>query len=100
MSVTQPAELRDTRYPRMASGEKSTDRLGEKYIPAGQNIVLSHTEVPMGLEGQGIGGQLIKQVLEIIKNNGQKIIIVCPFVATYIKKHPEYLDLVFGYQAK
>lgn len=71
-----------------------------EYMPAGQNIVLSHTEVPETLEGQGIGGRLVKEALETIKSNGQKIIIVCPFVAAYIKRHPEYLELVFGYKPK
>lgn len=68
-----------------------------EYLPAGQNIVLSHTEVPVGLEGQGIGGQLVKQVLEEIRSQDQKIIVTCPFVVGYIKRHQEYLDLVYGY---
>ena len=71
-----------------------------EYIPAGQNNVLSHTEVPVGLEGQGIGSQLVKQVLEAIKSENRSIIIVCPFVAGYIQRHPEYLELVFGYHPK
>ena len=71
-----------------------------EYIPAGQNIVLSHTEVPVELEGQGVGGQLVKHVLETIKSNNQKIIVTCPFVISYIKKHQEYLDLIFGYHPK
>ena len=68
-----------------------------EYIPAGKNVVLSHTEVPVRLEGQGIGGQLVWHVLEMVKDNNQKIIITCPFVAAYIKRHREYLELVFGY---
>ena len=68
-----------------------------EYIPAGKNIVLSHTEVPVELEGQGIGSQLVKQVLELIRSSDQKIIITCPFVAAYIKRHREYLTLIFGY---
>ncbi|MEM7348068.1 MAG: GNAT family N-acetyltransferase [Chloroflexota bacterium] len=71
-----------------------------EYIPAGENIVLSHTEVPVGLEGQGVGSQLVKQVLETIKSSDQQIIIVCPFVASYIQRHPEYLELIFGYHPK
>ena len=38
-----------------------------EYIPAGQNIVLAHTEVPVELEGQGVGSQLVKQALDEIK---------------------------------
>ena len=68
-----------------------------EYLPAGQNIVLAHTDVPAGLEGQGIGGRLVKQVLETIKSRDQKIIVTCPFVVGYIKRHQEYLDLVYGY---
>ena len=71
-----------------------------EYIPAGKNMVLSHTEVPERLEGQGIGGRLVGQVLETVNSGDQKIIIVCPFVAAYIKKHPEYLDLIFGYRSR
>lgn len=70
-----------------------------EYIPAGRNIVLAHTEVPVGLEGKGIGSQLVHRVLETVESDTQKIIIVCPFVAAYIQRHPEYLELVFGYHS-
>ena len=68
-----------------------------EYISAGQNIVLAHTEVPVELEGQGVGSRLAKHVLETLKNNDQKAIVTCPFVIGYIKRHQEYLDVVFGY---
>lgn len=71
-----------------------------EYIPAGKNMVIAHTEVPVELEGQGIGGRLVQHVLETIKSNGQKVIVTCPFAISYIKRHPEYLDLVFGYPSK
>ena len=68
-----------------------------EYMPAGKNIVLSHTEVPVGLEGQGLGGRLTKHALETVKQSNQKVIITCPFVISYIREHQEYLDVVFGY---
>ena len=71
-----------------------------EYIPAGQNIVLSHTEVPAALEGQGIGSQLIRQVLAWVRSEGKQIIIVCPFVAAHMQRHPENLDLIFGYRPR
>ncbi|MCA9986708.1 MAG: N-acetyltransferase [Anaerolineales bacterium] len=71
-----------------------------EYIPAGQNIVLSHTEVPAALEGQGIGSQLVRQVLAWVRDEGKQIIIVCPFVAAFMQRHPENLDLVFGYRPR
>ena len=38
-----------------------------EYIKAKEKIYLTHTEVPPGYEGQGIGSELIKQSLEHIK---------------------------------
>ena len=71
-----------------------------EYMLAGDSLVLSHTEVPEGLEGLGIGGKLAKHALEDIKDKGKKAIITCPFVTAYIKRHPEYKELVFGYKPK
>lgn len=70
-----------------------------EYMPAGSNnVVFSHTEVPEGLEGKGVGSQLVKYALEDIKQREMKLIPMCPFVAGYIKRHPEYRELVFGYR--
>jgi predicted GNAT family acetyltransferase len=55
---------------------------------------LVHTEVPPEFEGKGVGSQLVKQTLEQIKTTNKKIIPSCPFVAAYIKRHPEYESLV------
>ena len=71
-----------------------------EYMPAGENIVISHTEVPVELEGKGIGSFLVKHTLETLKANHQKAIITCPFAIAYIQRHPEYLDVVFGYPKK
>ncbi|MEM7131586.1 MAG: GNAT family N-acetyltransferase [Chloroflexota bacterium] len=71
-----------------------------EYMSAGKNIVLSHTEVPAELEGQGIGGQLVKHVLDTIESQNQKVIVTCPFVLGYMQRHPEYRKLVFGYNPK
>ncbi len=55
---------------------------------------LFHTEVPKEFEGKGVGSQLVKQTLEQIKAEGKKIVPSCPFVAIYIKRHPEYNTMV------
>ena len=71
-----------------------------EYMPAGQNLVITHTEVPVELEGQGIGSRLVKHVFETLKNENKKAIITCPFAIGYLQRHPEYLELVFGYPSK
>lgn len=56
--------------------------------------VFTHTGVPQALEGQGIGSKLVKHVLEDAQGKGEKVIPLCPFIAAYIKRHPEYEPLV------
>ena len=56
-------------------------------------IILIHTEVPKELEGRGIGGKLAKAALDYARERKLKVVARCPFVAEYIKRHPEYADL-------
>jgi len=60
------------------------------YIISKQNIIyLTHTEVPKSLEGQGVGSALVGKVFEFIKEKDLKVAPLCPFVAAYLKRHPE-----------
>ena len=65
-----------------------------EYIRTKDKIYLTHTEVPVALEGQGIGHELVKQVLEDVKSKDLTLIPLCPFVAHYIKENPEWRELV------
>lgn len=53
-------------------------------------ITLVHTEVPESLEGKGVASALIEKALELIEKQGLKLIPECPFVRTYLKRHPEW----------
>ena len=57
-------------------------------------IWLMHTEVPVKLEGKGIASLLARYGLEWARENHMKVKVVCPFVAVYLKRHPDYLDIV------
>jgi predicted GNAT family acetyltransferase len=50
--------------------------------------------VPEELQGQGIAGKLAAAGLEFARQKGLTVIPLCPFVAGYVKKHQQYLDLV------
>ncbi|VAX23400.1 Predicted acetyltransferase [hydrothermal vent metagenome] len=65
-----------------------------EYIKEKDKIYLTHTEVPTNLEGKGIGSDLVKNVLEDIERKNLTLIPLCPFVALYIKRHPEWKKLV------
>ena len=53
-----------------------------------------HTEIDPGFEGRGLASELIKDVLDEARSNGRQVLPYCPFVRSYIERHPEYVDLV------
>jgi predicted GNAT family acetyltransferase len=57
-------------------------------------VVLVHTEVAPSAEGEGIGSRLVGGALEDIRSRGLRVVPLCPFVAGYIRRHPEQRDLV------
>ena len=57
-------------------------------------IWLMHTEVPKNLEGKGIASALAHYGFEWAIANDIKVKVLCPFVAIYLKRHPEYLSVV------
>ena len=59
-----------------------------------ETLALVHTEVHPDLEGKGVGSKLVKGVLDYARNSNLHIMPYCPFVATYLKRHPDYQDLV------
>jgi uncharacterized protein len=65
------------------------------YLPAGASVIVSHTEVDEGHEGQGLGAELVRGALDAIRASGKTVIPTCPFTAAFIHRHPdEYADLV------
>ena len=61
-----------------------------EFIQNKQNIIfLTHTEVPQSLEGNGLGSLVVSKTLDHIRSQGFKMAPLCPFVAAYLKKHPE-----------
>lgn len=65
-----------------------------EYIQAKNRIFLTHTEVPKELEGKGIGSAMVHQVLVDVDRQGLTLVPLCPFVAHYLKRHPEWKRLV------
>ncbi len=56
--------------------------------------VLTHAEVPMELRGAGVGARLTAGTLELLRARGAKIVPLCPYVVQFIRRHPQYADLV------
>lgn len=65
-----------------------------EYDLNGDVITLRHTEVPVAMEGRGIGGALALHALEDARARGLTVVPTCPFVTSYLKRHQEYLPIV------
>jgi hypothetical protein len=57
-------------------------------------ITLIHTEVDPAFEGKGIAGRLVAGALDDIRRRGLLVTPICRFVRSYLRRHPEYADLV------
>ncbi len=71
------------------------DQLGVvEYQKDGSNYIFTHTGVPREYGGQGIADRMVHAALETVKAEGSQVVPVCPFIKTYIQRHPEYQPLV------
>jgi uncharacterized protein len=57
-------------------------------------IALTHTEVEPACSGRGFGSRLVETALGEARKAGLQVLPLCPFVARYIDRHPEYAELV------
>jgi predicted GNAT family acetyltransferase len=57
-------------------------------------IALMHTFAPEFVRGKGVSSMLAKFALEYIKEQNLSLMVYCPFVAKYIKRHPQYGSLI------
>ena len=64
------------------------------YRPRPGGLAFTHTEVLPEWEGRGIGGSLARGALDDARARGLSAIPRCPFIAAWIRRHPEYADLV------
>jgi predicted GNAT family acetyltransferase len=59
----------------------------------GRILDLDHTFVPREHRGGGLASQLTARALEYARERGYRVVPSCPFVASYLDRHPEYRDL-------
>ena len=57
-------------------------------------ISFLHTEIDDEHEGEGLASELAAAALDTARDDGLAVLPFCPFVNSYIRRHPEYLDLV------
>ena len=64
------------------------------YRRRGQRMVLLHTGVPGALEGEGVGGQLVRAAVGYAASEGLTVVPACPFARAWLERHPDVAALV------
>lgn len=64
------------------------------YRLVGRRVVFIHTEVDAEYTGQGLAERLARFALDDARAAGKRIVAVCPYIAAYLRRHPEYDDIV------
>ena len=65
------------------------------YDPIGElAILIKHTEIRPEFEGKGYGSELVRRILDDIRQQGKTVIPICPYALNFIRRHREYVDLV------
>jgi predicted GNAT family acetyltransferase len=93
--VSAAPEIRDVpereRYEILVDGEPAGVAV---YRREPGTITFLHTEIDDRFDGQGLGTQLVAAALEDVAGRGLAVVPTCPFVAAYLRRHPEHAGLV------
>ncbi|MFJ7593294.1 GNAT family N-acetyltransferase [Streptomyces sp. NPDC097617] len=83
-----------SRYEILA-GDDGTETAGfADYFLSEGEIAFIHTETDSRFAGRGMGGLLARGALDDARARGLRVLPYCPFTRGWIRKHPEYADLV------
>jgi predicted GNAT family acetyltransferase len=64
------------------------------YELSGDMITFTHTEVDSEFEGRGVGSALARYGLDQARDASLRVRPLCPFIARWIQRHPDYAGLV------
>lgn len=59
-------------------------------------LIFTHTEVLAAFAGQGLGSRLAAGALDAARARNLAVVPRCSFIASFIRRHEEYADLVAG----
>lgn len=60
----------------------------------GDVVHLLHVEAPPALRGTGAAGQFMTALMAHLRDAGLKATPVCSYAVSWLRRHPEYQDLV------
>jgi uncharacterized protein len=90
-----PLDIRDAPEHRRIEARLNGSLAGFlAYRNGADRVALVHTEVDPEFEGRGIGGALARFALDEARREGRTVIVECPFVTSWLRRHREYADVV------
>ncbi|MES2773255.1 MAG: GNAT family N-acetyltransferase [Bacteroidota bacterium] len=57
-----------------------------------KDIAFMHTLVPDSMEGKGVASALATYAFQYAKEHHKLVMIYCPYVAAFVKRHPEFKE--------
>ncbi len=64
------------------------------YQLRGDTVSITHTEITPAFQGAHLATRLTRFSLDDARKRGLAVLPYCPYTTAWIKKHPEYTDLV------
>ncbi len=83
-------ELEAGRFSAVVEGETCV----LEFTRSGDVVSMNSVRVPDAVGGRGIAGQLTQHALDWARSEDLKVKPICPYVKTWIKRHPDYQDLI------
>jgi len=65
-----------------------------EYRDRGGRRIFVHTEIDDAFSGRGLGNRLASGALDDARSHGIRVVPRCPFIRSYIERHPQYRDLL------
>lgn len=87
-------EVRNNEEAQQYEAEVNGDLAFIRYERRDNSIIFIHTQVPEALEGHGIAAKMAKTALDDARARHLAVIPLCPYVASYIRRHPDYAGMV------
>jgi predicted GNAT family acetyltransferase len=88
MASSEPASVIDNRARNRFELSVDGAKAFLAYERTDDALTLIHTEVPTPLRGHHLGDALVEAALASARSAGLRIVVVCPFVKAYLRKHP------------
>ena len=87
-------DIRDDRERRRYELEIDGQTAVVLYNSVEGGLLVTETLVPQPIEGRGVASRMAKHVLSDLRARGLVVLPTCPFFAAYLRKHPEWADIV------